>query len=759
MTSHTVNLIDTPGHADFTFEVLRSLRILDGAVCILDGVAGVEAQTEKVWHQANTYQIPRIIFINKMDRDGAAFGRTVREIRPRLLAWPAVCQIPWWENGEGRFVGVGDVIRLRALAWQEGGDGKSVQVHELDQLDTVDAPLAQEIRKARIALVELLSEHDEGMVENFLEHDEDHMAIPAHEIVESLRRCIRDGSGHIAPVLAGASFRNIGVQPLLDAIVDLLPEPDDRPDPDITVASTAGKLGDLMQGKMIVDGVPGEEKHKSKGSLATPTLATASPTRGLEGCALAFKVVNDPRRGVLVYVRVYSGTIKRNAVLFNTQLHLSERAPRLLRMYASDAAELSAIPAGQIGVITGLKYARTGDTLLAYSGGNAKVGPPWPLNTLQLRPIDVPPPVFFASVEPASLSEEKHLGDCLNLLLREDPSLQINVDEDSGQTLLSGMGELHLEIARDRLVNDFQAKAHMGRIEIGYRETISTTTGPVHVLFDREIAGRKGKAGCEASVAPMSTAKDTEKESPHQHAGTHTVARDGNLIAIQIPALLDPNHLPLPAQLPVSAIHRALVDGAQAALSSGPTFFYPLHDVAVTLGLDLSRDLHGAITTPAALTSAARQATRAALSSAAASAQGSSSLMEPVMRVQISVDEASLGSVVHDLSASRGGHVLSLSSSSAPSPDGSVGARPIAPIYAPPDPFESRSSRQTASVSVSVPAQRSITARVPLKEMIGYLKHLRSLSGGRGTFVMAVDRFERMSKQRERAVLAETRGL
>ncbi|KAI9676181.1 MAG: Ribosome-releasing factor 2, mitochondrial [Caeruleum heppii] len=771
-TSHTVNLIDTPGHADFTFEVLRSLRILDGAVCILDGVAGVEAQTEKVWHQASAYAIPTVIYVNKLDREGAAFAKTVREIASRLLVYPAVCQIPWWEGGSGRFVGVGDVIWLRGLRWQDGGDGKTIASHTITEMDQVEPTLASEMRQARVAMIELLSEHDDEMVEKYLEHDEDHLSIPGQDIIASLRRCLLLHPGTVIPVFAGASFKNIGVQPLLDAVIDLLPDPTGRPDSDISIGSEKGSLENLLNGKMIVDQSVQDPKSSRSKSVSTAARRGTSLIQGLEGCALAFKVVNDIRRGVLIYVRVYSGVINRNASLYNTNLNISERAPRLLRMYASDAIEIPSIPAGQIGVIVGLKHARTGDTLISYPGVNPKSGPPAPLNTLQLRPIDVPPPVFFRSVEAASLSEGKHLSECLALLLREDPSLHLSVDEDSGQTLLSGMGELHLEIARDRLINDFKAKAEMGQIEIGFRETVLGDASPHRYLFEKEIAGKKGKAGCEASVVPL-TPHDHDAETKHErldHA-SHSLLRDGNLITVHIPSLsptgqpLSPDDPSLPSHLALHDIFTALTNGATAAFARGPTHNFPLHSVHLTLSLSPSRDIFGTDTTLAALTSAARLAAQHILrQSASEDHRGGSALMEPVMSVAITVDEASLGGVVHDLSASRGGHVLSLDESETSSAlsNNSASSQPLTidprKIYAPPDPFESLSSSSDSHLAPSLNRTRTITARVPLKEMVGYLKHLRSLTGGRGTFVMSVDRFERMGRQRERVVLGEMRG-
>ncbi|TVY82624.1 Ribosome-releasing factor [Lachnellula suecica] len=704
---HTINLIDTPGHADFTFEVLRSLRILDGAVCILDGVAGVEAQTEKVWAQANNYSIPRIIFVNKLDRDGATFERTVKEIGTRLRGWPAVCQIPWWEGGKGRFTGIGDAINLCGLKWQEGGDGKDIETFSLQGLAEEDPGLREELLKARNALVEALCEFDEELLSTWLDCGDDALAVPAQAIRDSLRRCIIDGTGRLIPVFAGASFRNIGVQPLLDAVDDYLPNPTERPDPEISMGGQKASLSDLLSGNLDISATSGKKLAKKSN---TPKALVAH----IEACALAFKVVNDARRGVLVYVRVYSGSIKRGAPLWNTNLHLTEQAQRLLQMQASDAVEVSHIPSGQIGVIAGLKHARTGDTLISYPGVNPRIGPPAPLSTLQLRPIDVPAPVFFAAIEPHSLSEEKNVKEILQLLLREDSSLHVNVDEESGQVLLSGMGELHLEIARDRLVNDFKAKVTMGNIEISYRECVLSPTSPHRINFDREVAGKKGKAACEASIEPFDEFTSVTDQ---------TVERDGNHITVQV---LEANAqgseegYALPPELPLASIQAALINGAAAALARGPRRAFP--------------------STPATL------AVKSALDAAFASA--SIGLMEPVMNVVINCNEGTLGAIVHDLSSARGGHVLSLENDGNDDASSDVPAIDAKRIYAPPDPFASSGSADATGPG----QQRQVTARVPLKEMVGYLKHLRSLTGGRGTFVMSVDKFERLSGPREKAV-------
>ncbi|PYH41049.1 mitochondrial elongation factor MEF2 [Aspergillus saccharolyticus JOP 1030-1] len=791
--SHTVNLIDTPGHADFTFEVLRSLRILDGAVCILDGVAGVEAQTEQVWHQASTYRIPRIVYINKLDRDGAAFGRTVREVASRLAGWPAVCQIPWFEGGDGRFVGVADVIHLQGLRWEDG-DGKSVKMLNLQQLEAEESRLAQELKRARIALVELLSEYDEDMVEKFFDYDEDHLAVPANGILQSLRRCLLEEQGRkIIPVFAGASFRNVGVQPLLDAVVNLLPSPVETPDPEVSIGGVTGGLRRLLSGDLIVEqkAVAASAKGQAKKKKAVAQAESQNAIETLQGCALAFKVVNDAKRGVLVYVRVYSGRLDRSCALYNTNLKVTERAPRLLKMYANDAVEVDSIPEGHIGVVVGLKHARTGDTLVSYATNRPT--PPEPLDTLQLRPIKVPPPVFFASVEPHSLSEEKKLHESLAMLLREDPSLQVTVDEESGQTLLSGMGELHLEIARDRLINELKAKATVGRIEIGYRECPGSSSEPVTKIFDKEVAGRKGKAGCTASVSPFDP--DTD-EPPVTDQDTFLVENEnGNQIIIQAPGLeitrnrkgIEESPI-LPSGLDIATLRTSLLNGCAAALARGPQFSFPMHHTRVHLTLDATSHLFGTDSTPSAVSSAARLATTTALRSLVSSGGSSSSsssgtsLMEPVMNVIISIDEASLGAVVHDISSARGGHIVSLDedlpiTSTDASPTSTSTSTPTTPyedlptidaskVYAPPDPFESPSialgatslSAAGASLPDTANRPRTIAAKVPLKEMVGYLKHLRSLSAGRGTFVMSVDRFEKMSAPRQKAVLAEMSG-
>jgi elongation factor G len=754
---HTINLIDTPGHADFTFEVLRSLRVLDGAVCILDGVAGVEAQTEMVWDQAGHNNIPRLIYVNKLDRDGASFTRTVKEIAAKLSVWPAVCHVPWWirENGSDvRFCGVGDVVNLRSLRWEPGSNGRAVTVHSLAELQQVDPALASDIKQGRTALVELLSEHDDAIVDHFLRCDEDHLAISPSVILESLRKCSRRCPQAIVPVFAGASFRNIGVQPLLDAVVDLLPSPAEKPATEVTIDGVVTRLQSLDEMSLAK-----QKKHVTAISK-------------LQACAIAFKVVHDQKRGVLVYVRVYHGSLERGCHLFNTTLGLPERAIQLLRMYASDAAEIASMDAGSIGVIVGMKHARTGDTLISCFGSHAKTSPPAPLNKMQLRPINAPPPVFFASIEPYSLSEEKNVLNALQILLREDPSLHLSTDPESGQTLLSGMGELHLDIACDRLIRDLKAKASVGKIEISYREAVLAASGRCEFSVDREIAGKRSRAACTVEVGPLASDDATADGRADEH---WVKMEDENVLGIHVfsrprdDAKCD-HTFNLPDALPKSAILTAVRAGAAAALARGPHYGLPLQSTRVRVSVNAATDVF-ADSSPAAVAEAARRAVQAALRRCCDGAENA--LLEPVMHVAIDVHERDLGGVLRDLTAARGANVLSLGSEDAvDAGDAAANIRgagraadpagiDLKKVYAPRDPYHSSAAGDAAQVATEAAThhrKRQIVARVPLREMVGYLKHLRSLTGGRGTFLMSVDRFEPVRGQRLKRAAAEIRG-
>ncbi|CCG82721.1 putative Translation elongation factor G2 [Taphrina deformans PYCC 5710] len=659
---HNLNLIDTPGHADFTFEVERALRVLDGAVTILDAVAGVEAQTEKVWRQANSRQIPRMIFVNKMDRVGAGFGRTVREVVNKLNCRPIVLQLPMFQSGldGGDFIGLVDLLEQKCLVWPAGTDGKSVEVTDLEHYD--NPALVGEAGRARAAMIETLSELDESVVDAYLEHEHSG-AIPVQILKDSIRRLCLNGT--LVPVFVGAAFRNIGVQPLLDGIMDYLPGPSDRP-----------------AAQIVEDGSP----------------STLKQDFGM--CALAFKVIVDQQRGPMVFVRVYSGTITKGSVLYNNTAEVKERAMKVLQMYADEAREIDSIGAGNIAVILGLRHTKTGDTLtLAKSNKKAKIA---------LQPIDVPPPVFIATLETSSASESKALELALDNLLREDPSLRVSYEEETGQTLLSGMGELHLEIAGNRLINDFKAKVEIGRLRIGYRETIEQAI-LCEDLVERVVGSTKSSARVRITLAPL----DRDGQDPRQLI-------DGNRFDILLPGTPSPDFAAGDATF-------ALRNGAAAALSRGLVLGYPLHSVHVTVSVGQ----YEPDTSLGSLSGAAQSLTQRAINQLGAA---SMAVLEPIMNVTVSTPEATLGTVMNDLTGTRGGQIMALDESE-------VVDQPTFEVYAPPD---ATLDARKASVSAST---RAVHARVPLKEMVGYSRALRTLTGGRGNFTMSVDTFEKMNQR------------
>jgi elongation factor G len=678
----------------------------------------------------------------------------VREIAQKLQVWPALCQIPWWKGQGATFSGVGDVINLRALLWEQNSDGRNISILTLSDLETSDKQFADELKTARVALVEILSEHDETMVDEYLESGEDHLAISPSAIMKSLRKCVLQPSQVVAPVFAGASFRNIGVQPLMDAVVDLLPSPIERPDPTITVGDTILQLQDLLHGN-----IPSNVKTSHK------KLSSKMLTTNFQTCALAFKVVHDQKRGVLVYVRVYHGSLKHGTMLFNTSLGVSERALKILRMYASDAIDVGSVESGQIGVIVGLKYARTGDTLVCFQGMNPKEGPPSPLNALQLKAISVPPPVFYASVEATSLSEEKQVSAALEVLLREDPSLHVAIDPESGQTHLSGMGELHLEIACDRLIHDLKAKATIGNIEIGYREAVTTQSSPFTSHVDTEIGGKRVRANALATVVPEHF-KDFNPTIDNQNVLQFHLP-DNNLLSVHVPTPALPVEEPnkeiqgIPDHLSNDSVVAAVRTGVDAALARGQKYHFPLHATHVHIHLKPEDQLF-MDSSIGAIALATRQAVQGAIGKSYASMEPA--LLEPVMLATINVKEHDIGTVVHDLISARGAQILSLSEDDAA--DTGKNLTVVAPsylnwdlkkVYTPPDPFSSQSTMD--NLKTFDRRLRPISARVPLKEMVGYLKHLRSMTGGRGTFIMRFDRFEPVRGQRLKRAVIELQGV
>ncbi|KAK9709671.1 Ribosome-releasing factor 2, mitochondrial [Basidiobolus ranarum] len=668
---HRINLIDTPGHVDFTMEVERSIRVLDGAVTIIDGVAGVEAQTETVWTQADRYKVPRIVFINKLDRIGAGITKSLKDIQKRLNGKPLLCQLPvMGDDGLGGgsdangISGIVDLLTMEYLTWDKETFGASIKKVALKE-NTINATFYEAACQARVNLVESLSEIDDEIVEIFLEN-EDHMAVSDTDLRKALRRATLSGSG--VPVLCGASFKNIGVQPLMDAVIDYLPSPVDRPLPKAVLPN-----GELVEIPLL-----------TKGKL----------------CALAFKVIADSKRGPMVFVRVYSGTLQNRSTLYNSTRKGKERVNKLLQMYASDVEEIPSISAGNIGVIIGMKETRTGDTILLYNDRQ---------DGLKLKGVEIPPPVFFCAVEPYSSSDEKSVDEALKSILLEDPSLHVHIDEETGQNLISGMGELHLEIVKDRLLNDFKVNAEMGKMRISYRETV-TSEYEEDILYDREMMGKRALAQMKVLVSPLS-----EEDSGNDETGNRIDIdlSEGSLLQDSTHESADRGNISKEDVL------ESIREGILSGLSRGHILGFPMTRLQVKV-----RDvrLFGGDTSPAALRACVNQGLTNAV------AKSDPALLEPMMKVVVEVGEDQVGNVLGDLTGVRRGRVTGL------------------------DEDSGQESTLTAY------NKRSVHAEVPLSSMVGYSSALRSLTAGTATFSMQLVGYGLMTSQQQKNVEFEIRG-
>ena len=552
-----VNIIDTPGHVDFTVEVERSLRVLDGAIAILDAVAGVEPQTETVWRQADKYRVPRIVYVNKMDRVGANFSRSVQMIRDRLGAVPVVVQLPYGQ--EDAFVGVIDLIAEVAYVWEGEDFGQVVQ-----QVP-VPAEMAGLVKEHRERMFEALAEVDEVLMEKYLG---DEKIAP-----EEIRAALRAGTiaMKLVPVLCGASFRNKGVQPLLDAVLDYLPSPLEVPP---------------IQGTN-----PDTRENEVRPAADDEPFA-----------ALAFKLMNDPYVGQLVFLRVYSGTLRAGTHVQNSTRQRKERVGRLLRMHANKREEIDAIAAGDIAAAVGLKLTTTGDTLCD------------PAHPIVLEAMDFPEPVIAVAIEPKTKADEEKLGLSLNRLALEDPTFRVAVDSETGQTIISGMGELHLEIIADRLLREFKVEANVGKPQVAYKETIRKKA-VAEGRFVRQTGGRGQYGHVWLEVEPSESGKG--------------FAFQNAIVGGAIPREFIP----------------AVEKGVREALETGILAGYPMVDVAVTLTdgsyheVD-SSEMAFKIAGSMALKDAARRAAPV--------------LLEPTMQVEVVTPEEYMGDVIGDLNARRG---------------------------------------------------------------------------------------------------------
>jgi len=553
---HRINILDTPGHVDFTVEVERSLRVLDGGVVVFDAVAGVEPQSETVWRQADKYRVPRICFINKMDRTGASFWRTVEMIKERLRAKPAIIQLPIGQESD--FLGLIDLIDMQAYLYHDDL-GQNIEITE------VPAELLEDAEKHRRELVEMIAESNEDLMMRYLEDE----TITTDELRSALRAATI--SSTLVPVLCGTALKNKGVQRMLDAIVDYLPSPADVP--------------------------PVEGLNPTTGEPETRSTDPEEPFS-----ALAFKIVTDPHVGRLAYVRVYSGQMVAGSYVLNSTKGERERIGRLLRMHANHREEVTAISAGDIGAVIGLKSTFTGDTLC---DGNAPV---------LLESIQFPEPVISIAVEPKTRSDQDKMGMALARLAEEDPTFQMYTDPDSGQTILRGMGELHLDVIIDRMLREFKVGANVGKPQVAYKETI---TKPVRIegRFVRQSGGRGQYGHVWLEIEPLDR-------------GSGFVFED-KVVGGTVPR----EYIP------------AVQTGVREAMESGGDSGNPIVDLKVAL---VDGSYHEVDSSEMAFKIAGSMALREGVR------RGKPVILEPFMKVEVRTPEEFMGDVIGDLSSRRG---------------------------------------------------------------------------------------------------------
>jgi elongation factor G len=553
-----INIIDTPGHVDFTVEVERSLRVLDGAIAVFDGVAGVEPQSETVWRQADRYQVPRIAFINKMDRTGADFFASVQSMVDRLGAHPVPVQLPIGQ--EEHFRGVVDLVEMRAITYSDDL-GTNMEVGE------IPAELLEQANEYHHQLIDSVADHDEQLMETYLE---DESAVTPEMLVRALRAATLDIT--VTPVLLGSAFKNKGVQPLLDAVIDFLPSPLDVPP---------------------VHGVDPRTEHE----------LSRRPAMDEPFSALAFKVMSDPYVGKLTYIRVYSGQVNSGDRVVNTTNNKTERIGRILQMHANHREERQEIGAGEIAAIVGLKQTTTGETLATDTA------------PIVLESMTFPDPVIAVAVEPKTKGDQDKLATALQRLAEEDPTFRVQSDEETGQTLISGMGELHLEIIVDRLTREFNVDANVGRPQVAYRETVSNPVQKIEGRFVRQTGGR-GQFG-HAII-------NLEPSEPGEGYEFLDKIVGGKIPREYIPA----------------------VDlGIQEAMESGILAGYPVVDIRVEL---VDGSYHDVDSSEMAFKVAGSMAFKEAMKRA------KPKLLEPVMAVEVVTPEEYLGDVMGDLNSRRG---------------------------------------------------------------------------------------------------------
>ena len=625
-----INIIDTPGHVDFTAEVERSLRVLDGAVAVFDSVAGVEPQSETVWRQADKYRVPRICFVNKMDRIGANFLRTYEQIKTKLQGNPVALHLPI--GIEDQYLGVVDLIKMKALVWEaDAAMGSEATVTDIPA-DMVE--LAKEYREK---LIEKVSEVDDSILEKYL-HGE---AIPEEQIKAAIRKrtiaSVRHEDTAFVPVICGSAFKNKGVQPLLDAIVDYLPSPLDIP------------------------AVTGLDPNGAEGATAERVASDDAPFS-----ALAFKIMTDPFVGQLTFIRVYSGSMTSGMAVYNSTKQKSERIGRLLKMHANKREDIKEVLAGDIAAAVGLKSVSTGDTVCDEK------------EPVILEAMDFPEPVISLAIEPKTKSDQEKLGAGLAKLKAEDPTFHVKTDEDTGQVVIAGMGELHLEIIVDRLKREFSVEANVGAPQVAYKETI-TRAAEGEGRYIKQTGGRGQYGHAKIRIAPRKPGEGYLFEN--------------NIVGGSIP----------------KEFIKPIDMGIREAMTTGVLAGYPIDDVLIDL---YDGSYHDVDSNEMAFKIAGSMAFKDAAKRA------HPVLLEPVMRVEITVPEDYMGDVIGDIT-SRRGHLQSM---------------------------EARGGTQV------------INARVPLSEMFGYATDLRSRTQGRGAYSMHFDRYEPAPQSVSEEVIARVQG-
>jgi elongation factor G len=560
---HLINIIDTPGHVDFTVEVERSLRVLDGAVAVFDGVAGVEPQSETVWRQADRYSVPRICFINKLDRTGASFDKCVGMIKDRLNAVALVLQLPI--GLESDFIGVVDLIAMKALVWR----GETVKGEDYI-IEEIPADMLEKSKAARLEMLETLAENDDALMEKFLEGVE----LSEEEIIAGIRRATI--AAKLSPVLTGSAFKNKGVQPMLDAVNRYLPSPLD------------------------VDAIVGTEMDDKEKELKR------YPKNDEPFSALAFKIMTDPHLGKLTFIRVYSGVLETGSTILNSAKDRKERIGKIYQMHANKREERDNVGAGMIVAVMGLKDTTTGETLCD------------PAKPIILESMDFPAPVISVAIEPKTKGDQEKLGVAIQRLSEEDPTFHVNTDEETGQTIIAGMGELHLEILVDRMRREFKVEANVGKPQVAYRETLRKPVARHDYTHKKQTGGSGQFAKIQIAIEPLPTGV---VEGGYEFVNKITGGR--------VPREYIPS---------VDA-------GCREAMTSGPLAGYPLTDVRVTL-------LDGAYHDVDSSELAFKVAGLAAFKEAAKLADPA--ILEPVMRVEVVTPEDFMGDVIGDLNSRRG---------------------------------------------------------------------------------------------------------